>query len=190
MVNWEDGQLEQGAYVEINGVRYSVVMPQYSGNTPVTAENLNKMQSDLQEQIDDKNYIVACLNSDYTIQATSELEVLPLTKQNLKVGNKLSINSSGKIVIGAGVNHVKVSGQWYFYTGTINASKNAISRVNNIVFAVDNQYCNAQYQHIGYSETIVSVTEGDTIDLEAQGTANDLVKAYDSGTYLCVEVID
>lgn len=51
MVNWEDGQLIQGPYVEINGTQYPVVMPEYSGNTPITAENLNKMQFDLQNEI-------------------------------------------------------------------------------------------------------------------------------------------
>ena len=51
MVNWEDGQLVQGAYVEIDGVQYPVVMPKYSGNTPMTAENFNKMQTDLKNEI-------------------------------------------------------------------------------------------------------------------------------------------
>ena len=51
MVEWEDGQLIQEGYVEIRGVRYPIVMPQYSGNTPVSAENLLKMQNDLQLEI-------------------------------------------------------------------------------------------------------------------------------------------
>ena len=49
MVEWEDGQLVQGPFVEINGTRYPVVMPEYTGNTPMTAENLNKMQTDAQQ---------------------------------------------------------------------------------------------------------------------------------------------
>ena len=52
MVEWEDGQLVQGPYVEINGTKYPVVMPEYTGNTPMTAENLNKMQADLNYRID------------------------------------------------------------------------------------------------------------------------------------------
>ena len=54
MVEWEDGQLVQVPYVEINGTRYPVVMPEYSGNTPMTAENLNKMQNDLSDKINEE----------------------------------------------------------------------------------------------------------------------------------------
>lgn len=47
MFTFENGTLVKGAYVEINGVQYPVTMPQYSGNTPVSAENLNKMQIEI-----------------------------------------------------------------------------------------------------------------------------------------------
>ena len=54
MINWENGFLVKDGYVEINGIRYPITMPEYSGNTPVNAENLNKMQRDLQKQIVNK----------------------------------------------------------------------------------------------------------------------------------------
>lgn len=47
MFNFEDGQLIENAYVEINGVKYPVTMPKYSGNTPLTAETFNLMQKEL-----------------------------------------------------------------------------------------------------------------------------------------------
>ena len=46
-MKFEDGILVKGAYVVINGVKYEVHMPEYSGNTPATAENLNKAQEDV-----------------------------------------------------------------------------------------------------------------------------------------------
>lgn len=46
-MKFKDGTLVKGAYVIIDGVEYEVHMPEYSGNTPVTAENLNKMQEDI-----------------------------------------------------------------------------------------------------------------------------------------------
>ena len=46
-MKFEAGTLTKGAYVEINGIEYPVHMPQYSGNTPLTPENLNKMQEDI-----------------------------------------------------------------------------------------------------------------------------------------------
>lgn len=44
MVNFEDGELVKGAYVVIDGKEYEVHMPQHSGRTPLSSENLNKMQ--------------------------------------------------------------------------------------------------------------------------------------------------
>ena len=46
-MKFKDGTLIKGAYVIIDGVEYEVHMPEYSGNTPVSAENLNKMQEDM-----------------------------------------------------------------------------------------------------------------------------------------------
>lgn len=47
MVNFEDGELVKGAYVVIDGKEYEVHMPQYSGKTPLSSENLNKMQVEI-----------------------------------------------------------------------------------------------------------------------------------------------
>ena len=47
MVNFKDGELVKGAYVIIDGKEYEVHMPQYSGETPLSSEILNKMQKDL-----------------------------------------------------------------------------------------------------------------------------------------------
>lgn len=45
-MKFEEGTLVKGAYVVIDGVEHEVHMPEYSGNTPLTPENLNKMQED------------------------------------------------------------------------------------------------------------------------------------------------
>lgn len=55
MINFEDGQLIEGAYFEIDGVKYPVKMPIYSGKTPLSAENMNKLQKDLNNKIE--NYV-------------------------------------------------------------------------------------------------------------------------------------
>ena len=47
MVNFEDGELVKGAYVVIDDKEYEVHMPQYSGRTPLSSENLNKMQVEI-----------------------------------------------------------------------------------------------------------------------------------------------
>lgn len=55
MVNFEDGELVKGAYVVIDGKEYEVHMPQYSGRTPLSSENLNKLQKDLNDKITNAN---------------------------------------------------------------------------------------------------------------------------------------
>lgn len=52
MVDFEDGTLVKGAYVVIDGKEYEVHMPEYSGKTPISSENLNKIQNDLSIRID------------------------------------------------------------------------------------------------------------------------------------------
>lgn len=51
-VNWENGTEVEGAYVEIDGTRYPVVMPTYNCNTPITARNLNIMDKGIKEVAD------------------------------------------------------------------------------------------------------------------------------------------
>ena len=58
MVNFEDGELVKGAYVVIDGKEYEVHMPQYSGRTPLSSENLNKVQNDLNETITNQGKIL------------------------------------------------------------------------------------------------------------------------------------
>lgn len=44
MFTWEDGELIEQSYVEINGQKHYVVPAKYKGSTPMTSSNLNKMQ--------------------------------------------------------------------------------------------------------------------------------------------------
>lgn len=51
---WQNGTLVSKAKVEINGEIYEVEPEQYSGTTPLTAENMNAMQDGIYEDIDKK----------------------------------------------------------------------------------------------------------------------------------------
>ena len=51
---WENGTLVSKAKVEIGGQIYDVEPEQYSGTTPLSAENLNQMQDGIYEDIDKK----------------------------------------------------------------------------------------------------------------------------------------
>lgn len=47
MFRFQDGVLKKGAYVNINGVEYDVIMPEYQSGTPLSSENLNRALSDV-----------------------------------------------------------------------------------------------------------------------------------------------
>lgn len=44
-VNWENGTIKKEGYVVIDGEQYQVVQPEYEGNTPINASNLNHMDN-------------------------------------------------------------------------------------------------------------------------------------------------
>ena len=50
-INWQNGTLVSPAKVEIGGVIYNVTPEQLSGNTPLSAENLNQMQDNIEAAI-------------------------------------------------------------------------------------------------------------------------------------------
>lgn len=50
--NWQNGTLVTPARVEINGEVHDVTPEQYSGQTPLSAENMNAMQDGIYEDID------------------------------------------------------------------------------------------------------------------------------------------
>lgn len=54
-INWENGSVSKNGYVEINGTKYYITMPEYTGNTPVDANNLNKMDKEIKKLSDAYN---------------------------------------------------------------------------------------------------------------------------------------
>ena len=52
-IEFEDGQKVSDGYVEINGTKHKVVDSEYAGNTPLSAQNLNLMQNNIEEAVDE-----------------------------------------------------------------------------------------------------------------------------------------
>lgn len=73
MVNFKDGELVKGAYVIIDGKEYEVHMPQYSGETPLSPENLNKVQNDLNETITEQGKMLNDKITNANIYSTQEV---------------------------------------------------------------------------------------------------------------------
>ena len=55
-IPFEDGQKTQEAYVNINGQTYDVTPAVWQGNTPLSALNLNKMQSNIENTVEGYTY--------------------------------------------------------------------------------------------------------------------------------------
>lgn len=66
---WENGEEVQGeydevGYAEINNQQYPVYMPTITGETPITAENLNRMEGLIEEEIDARTIVESGSNAN------------------------------------------------------------------------------------------------------------------------------
>ena len=57
-VNWENGEKTSDGYVIIDGETYNTVEPEYSGNTPVNAANLNVMDKGIEDAKEEINKLI------------------------------------------------------------------------------------------------------------------------------------
>ena len=131
--------------------------------------------------------ITTALSGDFTLSANG-YSTLPLTLVLYKKGSSLSVNTSGEIVIGAGINSIGISGQAYYYTGTTGGKTVQILKNNSVLSRSQLQNV-SQYTMVVTSRMVINVSEGDVIDMQFSGKSGDLIKAYNFGTYLSVEVI-
>lgn len=155
-----------------------------STETPINATNLNHNFNEL----NNKNAIVAYITNDFTTTGV-ERERLPLNDYTAKVGNQLTI-SNNSIVIGENINYVLVSAQVYWYDPIeIDRRKTVTIMKNDQIVCVNILYVSAYYVHQTTSSTIVSVKQGDIITLNVGGSNGDLVKNYQTGTFLTVVAI-
>ncbi len=65
-INWENGEMSREGYVLIDGQQYQTVQPEYTGNTPINAENLNIMDTAIHELYNSFN-----VNTEYSIKGDS-----------------------------------------------------------------------------------------------------------------------
>lgn len=90
---WENGTLVEPAKVEIGGVSYDVTDAQYEGSTPISASNMNQMQTIL------NNNITTSINEISTYSETEQrigtwINNKPLYRKCFKkTGNVTSIQS-------------------------------------------------------------------------------------------------
>ena len=107
-IPFEDGVKTQEAYVTIDEQNYQVTPATWTGNTPLKAQNLNKMQDNIEEAINIQRSTVT-LSS--TVSANTNY-TLP-TGMYYEVGNdSLEINYCGsKLIKGQDYNEIGNTGE-------------------------------------------------------------------------------
>ena len=166
-------------------------------NTPINATNLNKLQENIEEEINKTNELnyISC-GSDGTEPYTAYgWEDIPTTTEALKIGEKLTLEN-GVVKIGTGISYVKVSG-FAIINVTNNNNSNAYEYMVNVRKNEDGVIHNrigigageTQQTIFIIPETIISVTQGDIIKLSSYSTSGQLTRSIQVGARLNVEVI-
>lgn len=190
--------------------------------TPINAANLNKMEDGIVEasktggvldgtiveweeeeipegyeeveEIDVIGSIIsATISGTYTIQATNTKEQLTLDPILGQVGNGLT-KKNGKIIIGKGINYIKVSGQLMFekaQSGNVHEIRIYKNNTSNLLAVyILSGYINGSYNTFVTATPIIApVTEGDNIILYVTGVAGDKISGNTVGTHLTVEAV-
>ena len=153
------------------------------------------------------SFFQTCEGNVYTLTPSPELSLssenaicFPFNKIMYSIGNKLTFDSTNNcIVVGTGVNHIKVSGAIMqkctdpdLCGGYI--TKNGFDSNAGVTMAFTYLPVTNQMFYIGIADKIISVSEGDKIylvDYVNRGGINVTLISYNGrSTYLTVEVID
>lgn len=144
-----------------------------------------------------KNILKISLASNFSITSTG-VKQLNLQTVDFKKGNKFSVSNTGRVVIGAGITAVKVSGCVYFSAGTnagdslragIQYERNGTSTSVSISFA--RAGTNGTYEVRNLVPVPIEVEEGDEIWIYANNATagRGTVYGQPNSTYLIVEEI-
>jgi hypothetical protein len=142
-------------------------------------------------KIMEANAISAYSSSDLTLTNKDTEYTLTLNRSEISVGNKLTVSNNG-VKIGEGINHIKVSGQVYFFSGVSGSKVNVRIYKNNELVVASYTKLSDDYVHMIVPTRLVSVTKNDIITIGITNSTKDggVIKSYPSGTYLTVEVVD
>lgn len=163
-----------------------------AGVTP--GEYQNEMSDALAHVIDKltPNFLQASMTSDQTLSTAGTNIELNLNSVTRSAGNKLTLNTtSHRVIVGAGVNYVRVSGQIYVATVGSNGTKNAYIYQNDAIRSRGLANLTTNYNTIVVPPCILPVVENDYFILRAQsqnGTTT-VISRESYSTFLLVEVV-
>lgn len=188
-----------------------------STNTPLSASNLNTLQDNVENAINNveeainnvdarvdlsTNAITILLSSDYSASITSAYTriKIPFNNQVLKIGNKLTFDSTNnQIIIGSGVHHIEVSAMAVLKNGSSSSGDRYlyVSKNSSSSTIAQCYYQNAFATNYNYPVTvvpiIVSVEENDIIYATVSSGLVETLNVRGSSmgrTYLTIRVID
>ena len=187
-INWEDGQKISNAYVTIDGTKYDVTDSEYIGSTPISADNLNKMDEEISNLSNCNNLIKGHITSERSLSVNSE-KTMPIT-MDFKRGNDFEIVDGTQLKINKNC-YIRVTFQAYLTT-SVTASdlihtciyKGTDLQIRNIS-RISGSY--TAYQVNG----ILQVNEGDKITFVVRQQEHGGAKVsndYNSSIF-CVEEI-
>lgn len=175
--------MEEVPYIEFN-----------LGQAPYISDTtLNQMQklikADIKQQIIDAkeeiNIITAKINGSVTISQTDTFQKVNLA-QSSKLGTGFSI-SNGGILIGAGIENVKVTAN-VLIAFTNSGTFNLIIQKNSDVIA-RNIRSNVSGNQTSNLSKIISVKQGDILYLYVGANAGDTVNNAESMSWITVEKV-
>lgn len=135
-----------------------------------------------------RNIIQASIPTDYLISTTHVYETLPVAT-NILIGDKLSLNSNYKIVIGADVSVVRVYANANWVASYANENKYLqIVKNDTTSIVIGRKYMTTSNQEEIQLEYLINVVEGDTIEVQVYGTQND--KIARSRGWIIVEALE
>lgn len=163
---------------------------------PLQLDNKNVIDWINGKQDKQKHILKAILADDNTIITSSKDydSVLVPLKQYIKMGNKLSF-SNGKIVIGSGVNYIRISAQvmMSYIPSSLRIMGLAVYITNSQVYTNYGIRTSSDFLTYNAPGMIFPAKAGDTVSvfiyIEPSGTTVKLRK-YSQSTFLQVEVIE
>ena len=160
----------------------------------LSAENLNQMQTNIENAINDKNIISVGLSENVTLANTGE-QMINLNLIRNQIGNKFKIKN-GKIIVGKGISKVLISASVCFnfssnretdaYNLTIfrNDTENMCQSLNS-----DMNNINGANRTIHIIPTLLNAKENDTFEIKVYGSKNDVISSYVQRTIMTIEAI-
>ena len=160
--------------------------------TTLTTTDKTSVVNAINEVNKASNFIVAGITTDQTISTLNTATKLNLNKTIASNGNLLSLDTTNHVIIvGAGVNYIEISAQYYIFAFSNNNLRSININKNNTIVSRNLSYIANNYQTIETSNVAIPVEEGDKISLQVVTTGGNISISHDdNATRIYVKVID